>query len=97
MSRTGRPTGSGNGPTLGGMKSPTSRRGRRARRLAAVLLLVMGSTVVGCTPEQIEASAENIAVSFEEGGAERGLAEAVFVMQMAIPIVGMRLGSAFGP
>jgi hypothetical protein len=69
----------------------------RLRRLTAVLFLVLMPTLAGCTPEEIEASVGRIAVSFEEGGVERGLADAIFVVDLAIPVIGMRLGSAFGP
>jgi hypothetical protein len=69
----------------------------RLRRFAAVLLLVLTPALTGCTPEEIEASVGRIAVGFEEGGVERGLADAIFVVDLAIPVIGMRLGSAFGP
>ena len=41
-------------------------------------------------------SMTEIAMGFEQGGVERGLASAVFVVHMAIPVIGMRLGSTMG-
>ena len=73
------------------------RRGLRVRKLGMALLLLLSLIAPACTPEEIEASLERIAVSFEEGGVERGLADAVLVVEYAIPVVGMRLGSALGP
>ncbi|MGD2059593.1 MAG: hypothetical protein PVF87_01880 [Acidimicrobiia bacterium] len=75
----------------------TRKKGFRMRRTAAALLLVLSTATAGCTPEEIEGSMEAISVSFEQGGAERGLAEAIFVLNLAIPIAGMRLQAAFGP
>jgi hypothetical protein len=66
------------------------------RSWVTALLLAISPILAGCTPEEIEMSMTEIAVSFEEGGVERGLASAVFVVHMAIPVVGMRVGSAFG-
>lgn len=68
----------------------------RMRRGVAVLLLAITPILAGCTPGEIEMSVNQIAGSFEQGGTERGLISAVFVLQMAIPVVRMRLGSAFG-
>ncbi len=80
------------------MKSttPSSRRGGW-RSWVLGLLLLATPVATGCTPAEIEASIERMSVSFEEGGAERGLAEAVFVLNNAIPIINMRLSAAFGP
>lgn len=79
-----------------------SARNTRPRRLrwrgwALGLLFAFSPVATGCTPAEIEASFQSMAVSFEEGGAERGLAEAIFVLNHAIPIINMRLSSAFGP
>lgn len=74
-----------------------NRASLRLRRFTAILLLALSPALAGCTPEEIEASVGRIAVSFEEGGIERGLADAIFVVDLAIPVIGMRLGSAFGP
>lgn len=71
------------------------RRQFRIRRVTLALLLVAAPALSGCTPEEIEMSVNEIAVSFEQGGVERGLASAIFVAQMAVPIIGMRVGSAF--
>lgn len=60
-------------------------------------MLSMSTLIAGCTPAEIEASIESISISFEEGGTERGLAEAIFVVNHAIPIIEMRLSGAFGP
>lgn len=67
------------------------------RRFMATVILVFSLALAGCTPAEIEGSLNRIAVSFEQGGIERGLSEAIFVLEFAIPVVGMRLGSAFGP
>jgi hypothetical protein len=69
----------------------------RMRRLGVAVLVVLSLVAPACTPEEIEMSLEQIAVSFEQGGVERGLAEAVLVVDYAIPVIGMRLGSALGP
>ena len=74
-----------------------SRETGRVRRLTIVVLLVLGLGTAGCTPAEIEASLNRIAVSFEQGGVERGLAEAVFVAEYAVPVIEMRLRAAFGP
>lgn len=80
---------------------PRNRRaaqgGFRMRRCTIAVLLVLSLMAPACTPAEIEASLEHIAVSFEQGGVERGLAEAVFVVEYAIPVIGMRLGYALGP
>lgn len=90
-----RSNGSGeHAPTDSG-KTRSLRRGSRLRRFAASVLLIL--VVTACTPAEIEGSLNRIASSFEEGGLERGLSEAIFVVEFAIPVVGMRLGSAFGP
>jgi hypothetical protein len=74
----------------------SGRRQFRIRRITLALLLVATPAISGCTPEEIEASVDQIAVSFEQGGIERGLASAIFVAQMAIPRIGMRIGLPFG-
>lgn len=66
--------------------------GFRMRRLTIAVLLVLSLIAPACTPAEIEASLDRIAVSFEQGGVERGLAEAIFVVEYAIPVIGMRLG-----
>ena len=72
-------------------------RGRlRLRSWVMALLLAVSPILAGCTPAEIEMSMEEIAVSFEEGGVERGLVSSVMIVQMAIPVIGMRLGST-GP
>lgn len=73
----------------------SGRRQFRIRRTALALLLVATPALSGCTPEEIEMSVNEIAVSFEQGGIERGLASTILVAQMAVPIIGMRVGSAF--
>lgn len=75
----------------------TVRRSLKNRRSLVASLLALSLVTAACTPAEIEASFRGIAISFEEGGVERGLAEAVFVLEYAIPVVEMRLGSAFGP
>lgn len=75
---------------------PAPPRRLRVRRCVAAFLLAISPVLAGCTPEEIEMSVEEIAVSFEQGGVERGLASAVFVVHMAIPVIGMRLGSTMG-
>lgn len=72
-------------------------KGFRIRGLTLAVVLALGLGTAGCTPAEIEASLNRIAVSFEQGGAERGLAEAVFVAEYAIPVIEMRLRSYFGP
>jgi len=67
------------------------------RRLTIAFLLAVSPVAAACTPAEIEASVGRISTSFEEGGVERGLADAIFVAETAIPIIGMRLGAAFGP
>lgn len=42
-------------------------------------------------------SVQGIATNFEQGGVERGLMSALFVLDMAIPRVEMRFRAAFGP
>lgn len=69
----------------------------RWRGLTLGLLLAITPVAAGCTPSEIEGSMELIAVSFEEGGEERGLIAAIFVVNNAIPIINMRLSSAFAP
>lgn len=86
-------------------KRPTRRQSQtraprprfRLRRLTLAVILTLGLGTAGCTPAEIEASLNRIAVSFEQGGVERGLAEAVFVAEYAIPVIEMRLRSYFGP
>lgn len=78
-------------------RARVSPRHLRWRGLTLALLLAIGPLAAGCTPGEIEGSFRSISVSFEEGGAERGLAEAIFVLNNAIPIIDMRLRSAFGP
>lgn len=68
----------------------------RLRGCVAAFLLAISPILAGCTPEEIEMSMTEIAVGFEQGGVERGLASAVFVVHMAIPVIGMRLGSTMG-
>lgn len=72
---------------------PAPARRLRVRGCVAAFLLAISPVLSACSPEEIEMSVEGIAVSFEEGGVERGLASAIFVVQMAIPVIGMRLGS----
>ncbi|MGB7859567.1 MAG: hypothetical protein WBM90_03640 [Acidimicrobiia bacterium] len=67
------------------------------RGLILSLLLVISPVAAACTPAEIEASIQSISVSFEQGGAESGLARAIFVVNNAIPIINMRLSGAFGP
>lgn len=81
-----------NAPSSGSAPS-----GLRMRRLGVATLLALSVLAPACTPEEIEMSLDRISSSFEQGGVERGLAEAVFVVDYAIPVVGMRLGSALGP
>lgn len=70
---------------------------QRWRGVALGLLLMVSPVIAGCTPQEIEMSIERMSTSFEEGGAERGLAEAIFVLNNAIPIINMRLSSYFLP
>jgi hypothetical protein len=74
-----------------------SRRAPRWRGVTLGLLLAVTPIAAGCTPGEIEASVQAMSVSFEEGGAARGLAEAIFVINTAIPVIRMRLSGAFGP
>lgn len=78
-------------------KTRFTRRSRRMSRFTVAVLLSLGLATTACTPAEIEASLNRIAVSFEQGGAERGLAEAVFVAEYAVPVIEMRLRAAFGP
>lgn len=78
-------------------EAPPAARRLRVRGCVAAFLLAISPVLSGCSPEEIEMSVEGIAVSFEEGGVERGLASAIFVVQMAIPVIGMRLGSTMAP
>lgn len=78
-------------------KRETDPKRLRVRKIALAVVLALGLGTAGCTPAEIEASLNRIAVSFEQGGAERGLAEAVFVAEYAIPVIEMRLRAAFGP
>ena len=73
------------------------RTGLRLRSWLMALLLAVSPILAGCTPAEIEMSMEEIAVSFEEGGVERGLVSSVLIVQMAIPVIGMRMGSSFAP
>lgn len=75
---------------------PAPPRRLRLRGYVAAFLLAISPILAGCTPEEIEMSVGEIAMGFEQGGVERGLASAVFVAHMAIPVIGMRLGSAMG-
>lgn len=84
--------------TASGAKGTIVRCGRLRRSGATLaLLLAISPVAAGCTPAEIEGSMQRISVSFEQGGAERGLAEAIFVLNNAIPIIDMRLRSAFAP
>lgn len=74
----------------------SKRKPLRWRGLTLGLLLAIAPVATACTPQELEASFQRMAVSFEEGGAERGLAEAIFVLDHAIPIINMRLSRAFG-
>lgn len=78
-----------------GVDSPRCRS--RMRRHTIALLLILGLMAPACTPGQIETSMERLAVSFEQGAVERDLLEAVFVVNNAIPEIGMLLGYPFGP
>lgn len=75
---------------------PAPARRHRVRGSVAAFLLAISPVLSACSPEEIEMSVEGIAMSFEEGGVERGLATAIFVVEMAIPTIGMRLGSSMG-
>ena len=63
----------------------------------AACILVLSPALAGCTPEEIEGSMDLIATSFEQGGVERGLIDAIFVLNLAIPVAEMRFRAAFGP
>lgn len=84
-------SGSGDGRQTG-----STQRGFRVRRFTAALLIVFSTVVAGCTPAEIERSMEGLATSFEDGAVERGLSDSIFLLNVAIPIIGMRLRAAFG-
>ncbi|MDH3189617.1 MAG: hypothetical protein OEM39_03120 [Acidimicrobiia bacterium] len=77
-------------------KPHVKHRGLRIRRSTVAILLAVSGTVTACTPAEIEQSIQMLTVSFEEGGLESGLSTAAFIGQVAVPVIGMRLGS-FGP
>jgi hypothetical protein len=59
---------------------------------AAALLLAFGSLTAGCTEGEVRASLARLTVSFEQGGLESALSEAMFIGEQAAFVVGMRLG-----
>lgn len=71
-------------------------RGLRIRRSMAAFLIALSGVVTSCTPAEIERSIQMLTVSFEEGGVESGLSTAALIGQVAVPVIGMRLGS-FAP
>lgn len=69
----------------------TASRGGRLRS-GAVAILAVSVLATGCTPAEIEGSLARIAVSFEEGGPESALSDAMSIGETAVLVIGMRLG-----
>lgn len=64
----------------------------RVRSGAVAVILAVSVLASGCTPAEIEGSLARIAVSFEEGGPERALSDAIYIGETAVLVIGMRLG-----
>lgn len=82
------------------MRTKTSIEGRslRIKRRFVAALLVLTPTLAGCTPGELEQSMNMVVGSFEQGGLEGGLSSMIFITEMAVPVIGMRLSilSALG-
>jgi hypothetical protein len=66
----------------------------RAKRFTLSIVMALCVALAGCTPAEIEQSIGLVQQSFESGGVDGAIITGTGIVQVAIPVIGYRLGSA---